>query len=153
MSATWTSQLPDYKAREERAQQAALIASAKVLERALKEEFAKPYYVTGEFSTGKVRRSIRRTQPYVIEPGKWGIRVGTNVFYARFWELGFVPAPGVFSPGMGTGVQGPVMVRRVEKVRPATVASRVQVAKAYSEAYVRALGAKVTASAPIQRAA
>ena len=64
----------------------ALIAQAHVYINAVKRQL-RGGYTSGDFVTGNVLNSVTRTAP------RWeglarAIRVGTNVLYALFWELG-----------------------------------------------------------------
>jgi hypothetical protein len=121
MSATWTSDLAEFRRRHERASKAALIAAALVYENAMKVALTGGYK-SGAFVTGRVRSSVTHGEPYPIGPAQWAIRVGTNVLYALFWEIGHI---NLFSR----------RYERVEKWRPTLVEQRVRIAAKYSEIY------------------
>lgn len=121
MSATWKSDLPEFRRRHERASRAALIAAAIVYENAMKLALTGGYK-RGTFVTGRVRSSVAHGEPYPIGPAQWAIRVGTNVLYALFWELGHM---NLFTK----------RYERVEKWRPTLVEQRVAIATKYSEIY------------------
>lgn len=121
MSATWTSNLPEFRRRHERAQKAALIAAALVYENAMKVALTGGYK-RGDFVTGRVRSSVTHSEPFLIEPLVWAIRVGTNVLYALFWELGHM---NLFSR----------RYERVEKWRPTAIEERIHIARKFGEVY------------------
>lgn len=134
MSAQFTSNLDEFRRRHERARDAALVACAVLLVGAVKEALTGGY-TSGEYVTGRVRSSVTKSEPYTGEDGIRSIRVGTNVEYAVHWELGFVPARGVFSPGMGWKTQGPIQMRRVEKWRPTAVEKADAMREKFSAIY------------------
>ena len=121
MSAQWTSHLPEFRRRHERASKAALIAAALVYENAMKVAVTGGY-TSGEFFTGRSRASITHSEPYLIEPLVWAIRVGTNVLYMLFWELGHM---NLFTRRF----------ERVEKWRPTLVEQRLNISAKYAEVY------------------
>lgn len=121
-------------------------------------------YAGGEFVTGNVMNSVTVTKldgdgpkPYTRDGGGMGpkemtpiaepIRVnggarlviGTNVGYALPWEVGFVPARGVFSPGVGTSTAGPIAMRRKEVWRPAAEQGAAPARAAFQRAYDRVM--------------
>lgn len=121
MSAQWVSHLDEYRRRDARAQQAALIAAALVYENAMKLALTGGFK-TGKFFTGRLRSSVTHSDPFLIAPLVWAIRVGTNVLYALWWELGHI---NLFTR----------QYERVEKWRPTAVEQRVAIARRYSEVY------------------
>ena len=82
----YRSNLPGVTAQMDRARDAALIASAQIVINEVKEKLAGGY-TSGLFVTGNVLNSVTRTEP-IDENGVRTIRVGTNVNYALFWEIG-----------------------------------------------------------------
>lgn len=82
----YTSNFAAVRAQMERARDAGLIAAAHVVINRVKDGL-RGGYKTGAFVTGNVMSSVTRTDP-VDENGVRVIRVGTDVNYALFWELG-----------------------------------------------------------------
>jgi hypothetical protein len=81
-----------FKARHDRATDAALEAGAQELINGLKDE--KPLgltqgYTSGDFVTGETINSIQATDPYT-EKGTRHIRVFTDLLRALYWELGHI---------------------------------------------------------------
>jgi len=70
----------------EQARDAGLIAAAEVVKTEVKRGL-RGGYTSGAFVTGNVWNSVTRTDP-TDENGVRVIRVGTNVMYALYWELG-----------------------------------------------------------------
>ena len=100
----------------------ALTGAAQLYRNAMQKSLRNPPkggYTTGDFDHGMagVAGSVAVGEP-VDDGDTISIGVGTNVIYAKYWEFGFTPARGVFSPGVGTRRQGPVQHRRVERWRP-----------------------------------
>lgn len=126
MSAQWVSHLDEFRRRHERASKAALIAAALVYENAMKLALTGGYK-TGAFVTGRVRSSVTHGEPYPLGPAQWAIRVGTNVLYALFWEIGHI---NLFTK----------RYERVEKWRPTLVEQRVHIAQKYSDVYRALMG-------------
>lgn len=112
---SYESRVPEVKALMDRAAQAGLIAAAQVYINAVKREL-RGGYTTGDYVTGNVINSVTRTErdpqppkqyedddgvmretpttrPQVDTDG-FHIMVGTNVIYARHWELGWTPRMG-----------------------------------------------------------
>lgn len=71
-----------------RARRQGLIASARVMVRAVKRGL-RGGYTTGDFVTGNVQNSVTHSQPSEIGDGEYEILVGTNVKYAVYWEVGW----------------------------------------------------------------
>jgi hypothetical protein len=88
MSAQFVSHLDEFRRRHDRAVRAALPAAAQVLVTALKRALRKGFK-SGKFVTGRLVNSITMGD-VVLEGGAYVIRVGTNVKYALFWELGHI---------------------------------------------------------------
>ena len=63
-----------------------LVAQAHVYMNAVKRAL-RGGYTSGDFVTGNVLNSVTRTDPR-WESSARAIRVGTNVMYALFWEIG-----------------------------------------------------------------
>lgn len=82
----YKSNLPAVEAQMNRARDAALIAAAQVPLNAIKEELAGGY-TSGDFVTGASLNAATRTDP-VTEDGVRVIRIGTNLLYNLFWEIG-----------------------------------------------------------------
>lgn len=131
----YQSNLPAVRAQMERARDAGLIAAAQVVVNEVKQGL-RGGYMSGAFVTGNVMGSVTRTEP-ADENGVRVIRVGTDVEYALFWELGFAPAPGVFSPGLGRGQLGPTQFRRKEVWVPALFRTANEQAAAFSRVFAR----------------
>ena len=82
----YQSNLAAVQAQMHRARDAGLIAAAQVVVNAVKEDLAGGY-TSGAFVTGNVLNSVTRTDP-TDENGVRVIRVGSDVDYALFWEIG-----------------------------------------------------------------
>jgi hypothetical protein len=83
---TYRSRSTEVRRRFLDATDGGLIAQATVYQNAVKRELAGGF-TSGDFVTGNLLNSVTRTDP------RWeglarAIRVGTNVMYAVFWELG-----------------------------------------------------------------
>ena len=121
MSTQWTSNLGEFRRRHERATKAALIAAALVYENAMKIALTGGYK-TGAFVTGRVRSSVTHGDPFLLGGTQWAIRVGTNVLYALFWELGHF---NLFTRKF----------ERVERWRPTLVEQRLAIAERFAAVY------------------
>jgi len=126
----------------EQARDAGLIAAAEVVKTGVKLGL-RGGYTSGLYVTGHVWNSVTRTEP-ADENGVRVIRVGTDVSYALYWELGFIPARGVFSPGLGRNTQGPIAIQRKEiwvptlyRTAPAQAAAFARVFERFMEASER----------------
>jgi hypothetical protein len=86
----YQSNLPAVRAQMERARDAGLIAAAQVVINDEKRRL-RGGFTSGLFVTGNILNSVTRTEP-TDENGVRVIRVGTDVEYAPFWELGHVNA-------------------------------------------------------------
>lgn len=69
------------------AQDAGLRAAAYVYRNAVVAKLIKGY-TTGAFVTGTSANSVTITEPFASDNGGRAIRVGTNVLYDLYWELG-----------------------------------------------------------------
>lgn len=83
---SYTSNFAAVRARMEQARDAGLIAMAEVVKTEVKLGL-RGGYTSGAFVTGHVWNSVTRTDP-VDENGVRVIRVGSDVSYALYWELG-----------------------------------------------------------------
>lgn len=112
-----------------------LVAGANVYRNAMTKALRNGY-VNGEFDHGMagVAGSVAVGEPQRDTLGGF-IVVGTNIFYAKYWEFGFTPARGVFSPGVGKHTQGPIQFRRVEKWRPTLEAEGPNILAKYAAVY------------------
>jgi hypothetical protein len=82
-------------------------------------------YTSGEFVTGQSINAVTISDPFRLGPN-WGIRVGTNLLYNLFWELGHM---NIFTHRF----------ERVEKWRPALFDSRDAAAAAYARVYIETM--------------
>ena len=126
MSATWTSRLPQFERRSIQAQQDGLRAAAYVLANQVKRNL-RGGYTSGDFVTGN---SINHVTIGPVSEASRGlfIRVGTNLLYNLYWELGHY---NIFSRRH----------ERVEKWRPAMMDSRSQMQAAFTRVYRRSVAA------------
>jgi hypothetical protein len=126
-TAQWSSPIGGVAAlmrKHRAAQQAGLKASAYIVYNAVKRGL-QGGYTTGDFTVGNVINSVTISQIFE-DAGVFGVRVGTNVPYALYWELGFMSTwSGHFE--------------RVEVWRPALVETREEQAAAYARAYKRSM--------------
>lgn len=127
----YASSLAAVEAQMNRARDAGLIAAAQVVVNRVKEKLAGGY-TSGAFVTGHVLNSVTRTEP-ADENGVRVIRVGSNVNYALFWELGHV---NLFTRKF----------ERVEKWVPALVETAQQQADAFARVFARFLASQRPAS-------
>lgn len=134
----YSSNLSDVLSRMRAARDAALIAQAEVVRTAVKEG-VRGGYVTGAFVTGHALNSVKRTEPYDGEGGR-AVSVFSDVKYMLFWEVGFVPARGVFSPGIGRLTQGPIGMRRKEVWAPALYNTTPEQLAAFNRVFARFMG-------------
>lgn len=81
-------------------------------------------YTSGLFVTGRVMNSVTISKAFEIAPGVFGIKVGTNVLYALFWELGHW--------NLFTG-----KYERVEVWRPAMFGARQEMREAFARRYTK----------------
>jgi len=82
----WTSRIPQMQAALDRAIQDGLNAGAQHYANEEKRELAGGY-TSGDFVTGNVLNSVT-VVPAQRVGAAWEARVGTNVMYALFWEIG-----------------------------------------------------------------
>jgi hypothetical protein len=121
---TWKSNVGGDKI--DRATRAGLQAAAYVLSNAVKERL-RGGYLSGKFVTGQVINSVTIADPTKAAEG-WHIRVGTNLDYALWWEIGHV------NPWLKRFV-------RVEKWRLAAIDSRNAQAAAFAREFKRVMEA------------
>ena len=121
MSATWTSRLPEFQARDDRAQRAALLACALIYETRMKARLARGY-TTGAFTTGELAESVDHSEPFHIGPFMQAIRIGSDAALTLAWELGH---QNVFTQ----------RYERVETWRPILVDMRNQIAQQFARTY------------------
>lgn len=126
MSATWTSRIPRWQARHERAERQALLASALVYETLMKARLALGY-TSGAFTTGRLAESVDHSEVFPIGPLMQAIRIGSDVGLTRAWELGH--------HNTYTGRH-----ERVETWRPILVDNRNRIAQRFAETYTRVMG-------------
>jgi hypothetical protein len=131
----YTSNLAAVRTQMNRALDAGLIAAAQVPLNAIKKALAGGY-TTGDYVTGASVSAATRTDP-TDENGVRVIRIGTKLGYNRDWEMGFVPARGVFSPGLGRATQGPIGFRRKEIWVPNFFGTANEQALAFGRTFVR----------------
>jgi hypothetical protein len=125
MKAEWTK-LVDYKERNRRAQENGLIAAAQVVKNEVKRGLAGGY-TSGNFVKGIVLNSVTAGDVEETALG-FAIRIGTNLMYALFWELGH---HNIFTR----------KYERVEIWQPAAVSSADDASKAYSRVFIRTMTA------------
>lgn len=94
----------------DRAATGGLTAAANVYRNAVKRALAGGY-TSGNYVTGHVQNSVTQTVPARLGTG-YGVRVGTNVPYALFWELGHI---NIFS---GRFEQVPIWLPMLEESAP-----------------------------------
>ena len=121
---TWTSNLDQFLRDQDEAERMGVIAAAYILVNAVKRAL-KGGYTSGAFVTGHVINSVTRSAPFREGMG-WSIKVGTNLDYALFWEIGF---NSIFTR----------RYERVEKWRPAFMDSRPEMVAAYARTWERAM--------------
>ena len=142
---SYRSKLPAVQGQMNRARDAGLVAAAQVVINAVKQGL-RGGYTSGAFVTGHVMNSVTRTEP-ADENGVRVIRVGSDVDYALFWEVGFVPARGVFSPGIGRSTQGPIGLQRKEVWVPALLRTAPEQAAAFARVFARFMGQRPVSEA------
>lgn len=120
----WTSNRKAFLHDAEEAEQLGLIAAAYVLVNAVKRGL-RGGYTSGNFVTGGVINSVTRSEPFRDGSG-WSIRVGTNLKYALFWEIGHHNAY-------------TRKYERVERWRPAFMDTREAARAAYARTWKRAM--------------
>lgn len=126
MATTWRSNLPAFNRASDEGDKAGLLAGAYVLSNAVKRAL-KGGYTSGDFVTGQSVNHVTIGQVYREGMG-WAIKVGTDLLYNLFWELGH---------------QNIYLRRfvRVEKWRPALMDSRLEIRNAYNRVYISRLKA------------
>lgn len=122
-SAKWTSHAREFIRDDARAKRLALRAGANVLRNAVMRGL-RGGYTSGAFVTGRVMNSVTISPVLELGGGVMGIKVGTNVMYALYWELGHW--------NLFTG-----KYERVEVWRPALFSSRKEVREAFVNRYTR----------------
>ena len=144
MSAEFTSRLPEFQARHEKAIDAALVAAALVVENQVKRGLTRGY-TTGKHVTGRVRSSVTHSEP-MTEDGMRVIRIGTNVEYALYWELGWSHKAGSYTIHVGSAwgkanmrrrvvMRGPYRFWRKEVWRPAMTATADKQSATFNAVY------------------
>lgn len=119
---TWKSNLSAFKRDADRAAELGVIAAAYVLVNSVKRAL-RGGYKSGDFVTGNVINSVTRGTPF-REGSGWSIRVGTNVKYALYWEIGHFNA-------------WTRRYEREERWRPAFMDARREMVAAYSRTWKR----------------
>jgi hypothetical protein len=128
VEAKWSSPIGGIAAlmqKHQAAQKAGLRAAAYVVYNAVKRGL-RGGYTSGDFVTGNVINSVTISQIFETTAGVYGIRIGSNVPYALYWELGHEN----------------IFTRRHERVevwRPALVDTREEQRDAYNRAYKRSM--------------
>ncbi|MEP6989439.1 MAG: hypothetical protein ABJA80_00810 [bacterium] len=126
-SAEWSSPVGGAGAiirAHRKAQQDGLKASAYIVYNAVKIGL-RGGYTSGAFAVGNVINSVT-IGPVTEEAGTFSVRIGTNVLYAVFWELGH---HNLFTR----------KYERQERWRPALVDNREASAAAFARAYKRSM--------------
>lgn len=121
----YQSNLPQVTQRMRQASNAGLLAAAAVVENRVKDGL-RGGYTSGNFTTGASLAAVAHSEPAIDANGAF-ILVGTSIFYAIFWELGFFS---IFSRKF----------ERVEIWLPALHGTRTEQLAAYQRAYQRVLG-------------
>jgi hypothetical protein len=124
--AAFRSNLPALTRAMDDASRKGLHAAAYVVSNQVKRNL-RGGYVSGAFVTGNVMNSVTIGQVYQEGSG-WAIRVGSNVLYALFYEIGHF---NIFRRKF----------TRVEKWRPALVDSRFEAMTAFNRVYTQTLEA------------
>lgn len=126
-SAKWSSPVGGVAAvmrMHRAAQQAGIRASAYIVYNAVKLGL-RGGYTSGAFAVGNVINSVTISAVFE-EAGIFGVRIGSNVPYALYWELG----------------HHNIFTRRYERVevwRPALVDNREESRAAFNRAYKRSM--------------
>jgi len=152
----------DLAARLDAAVDAGLIAAAQVVVNEAKLNTRGAVFAVPDSPrhhvTGHLQNSIARSEPEG-SAGARSIRVGTNVDYGLFWEVGWHPAFGhreVSATGKPTLIQheGPRRLMRNEWLRPALMDHLSDVQAAFGRAAARIFeGAGVALTTDISEAA
>ena len=122
MSATWTSKIPQWQARHERAERSALLTAALVYETLMKARLARGY-TSGAFTTGRLAESVDHSEVFPLGPLMQAIRIGSDVPLTLAWELGHI---NTFTDRH----------ERVETWRPILVDNRHRIAERFADTYV-----------------
>ena len=128
MEAKWIRKvsLSEFQQRHKLAQMDGLRAAAYIVYNAVKRGL-RGGYTSGDFVSGNVINSVTISPIFETMADVLAIRVGSNVNYALFWEVGHYN----------------IFTRRFERVevwRPALVDTRDEQAKAFARAYKRSMG-------------
>lgn len=124
--AAWRSNLPQLMRAMDDAAQKGLLAAAYPVSNQVKRNL-KGGYTSGDFVTGASVNHVTIGQVF-REGNGWAIRVGTDLLYNLFWELGH---HNIFTRKF----------ERVEKWHPALVDSRFESAQAFNRVYKETLRA------------
>lgn len=139
----YRSHLPAVRDRLRLAADAGLTASGVLYANAVKRALTGGY-TTGAFVTGRVRNSVAVTSPEPAPSGGGGrqVRVGSNLLYALYWEVGH---QNLFTRHF----------ERVEKWRPTLVDHRDAIRGEFARVFalVMRAGQNATAPAPSSEAA
>lgn len=120
-NASFSDSSDDFKRKHVKASENGLIAAAQVVVNAVKRGL-RGGYTSGNFTHGIVLNSVTKGQVEESEDG-WLIRIGSNVMYALFWELG----------------HHNIFTRRYERVEiwaPAAAQNSAEAASAFGRVYV-----------------
>ena len=118
-----------------------LIAAANVIRNAVIMRL-RGGYTSGDYVTGTSIRAVTVTPVFTLG-GVPSIRVGTDLMYNLYWELGWRPASGhyVLNPETWKNVliqaSGPRRVMRVEIWRPAFQETQTGQQRAFARAFQR----------------
>jgi hypothetical protein len=123
MPSKWKSRVPEFLRDDTRARRVALRAAANPLRSAVMRGL-RGGYTSGAFVTGRVMNSVTISPVFELEENVLAIKVGTNVMYALYWELGHF--------NLFTG-----KYERVEVWRPALFDSRQEVREAFVRRYTK----------------
>lgn len=86
MTVKFTSRLPEFKGAMDSAQRAGLLACAHLLRNAVMAKL-QDGYTSGDFVTGQSLQHVAIGE-ITVENGGLTIRVGTDLLYNLYWELG-----------------------------------------------------------------
>lgn len=139
MPADWRSNADAVRARLAQGVDRGLIAAAEVVRQTVSSEL-RSGYTTGQWVTPHVALSVTYGTP---EGAPRFIRVGTNVMYALFWELGFHQRLRVWKDQAGRwhSRPGPTRFVRREIWVPALNVTRFRQAAEFAKQVKRALEA------------
>lgn len=128
----YTSYSDDVEGQLLKAIDAGLIAAAATYQAEVKERLA-PGYTSGDYVTGTSLGEVAVTAPEDDGEGR-AVRVGTNLLYNLYWELGWTPQLVTQMAGLAGGtVHAPIY--RKEIWRPALVDTQGRQFTAFERAF------------------